>query len=501
MGLGFHVKQQLKMLSQNVYLPAVYDLHRSDRIEPGLVVFADAHHDRRPEAMELLYRMLKKAEAPSEGTQLSERAKLSEGTQLSERAKTPEGTQLSERAKPPEGVRPPEGTKSPAGTPPPVGLRVCQMYLDFGKASTKQILDFSTRFMKVYARASVVVICDNFLPVASCRKKPGTLVIQLWHGCGCYKKFGYDARDDIPEGYKGEVFRNMDLVTVSAEAAVGPFCSAMHKLPADAGAGNPAGVTSHAEPEDHSDAGAGNPAGLESSGFRKMDGEAAESQPGYVRALGVSRTDLYFSEKWREKCREQFRQKYPEAVGKKVVLWAPTFRGNAGVPELLDLDVARLQEELGENYLVLTRLHPHMKEAQKAQSHSCPIPTEQLYPVVDVLIGDYSSLIYEYLLVSKLRRQDMEEKQTKLPGGLVLYVPDLDAYERQRGFYMDIRELPGQVVQSEEKLADAVRKAAEPDAAGVKKAERDTFLDRYMSACDGHATERIADEIRKHCGF
>lgn len=433
MDLKFQVKQAAKMLSQNVYLPAVYDAHRLFKVERNLVIFADAHHDGRPEAMELLYRRLRKDQR----------------------------------------------------------IHVRQMYLDFGKASARQILEFSTKFMKRYAKASVVVICDNFLPVASCRKKDKTLVIQLWHGCGCYKKFGYDSKDDIPQGYHGDVFRNMDLVTVSAPAAALPFSSAMRK------------------------------------------------EPEQVRALGVSRTDLYYSKKWQERCQERFYDAYPQAKGKKIVLWAPTFRGNAGVPELLDLDVEKLQKQLGDDYMVLTRVHPHMKEAQKALAHNCEIPTEQLYPVVDVLIADYSSLIYEYLLMAEIRADGAAkvknaaasgQESGRVPenvrqedsGSVVLYVPDLEEYERKRGFYMDIHEIPGQIVKTPEELAKAIRQAAgeaEPVKAAaddaVQAAEkgpqsrdpekerirRKTFLETYLSACDGKATRRICQVILDHCGL
>lgn len=423
----FSGKQIAKMLSQHVFLPAVYDLHRPCRTEKNLVVFADAHHDRRPEAMELLYRRLRKDKR----------------------------------------------------------LRIRQLYLDFGKASAREVLEFSSRFMSLYTKASVVLICDNFLPVTSCRKKKDTLVVQLWHAAGCYKKFGYDSEDDIPRGYVGDVFRNMDLVTVSSEAARGPFESAMRKGPEQ------------------------------------------------VEALGISRTDLYYSEKWRRKCIEQFRKLYPEVYEdnperakkaetagrktvesvddesrgdaekgeyhgsvkkKKVVLYAPTFRGNAGMPELDLPDMKKLQDELGDGYLVLTRLHPHMKDDQKLQADNCPIPPEQLYPVVDVLIGDYSSLIYEYLLCSEIGRREEEKNK----GILVLYVPDLDQYERRRGFYMDIRELPGEIVKTESGLAEAVRRASSQVRAPESVSN---FLDTYMSACDGHATERIARRILDRCGL
>ena len=462
MGAEFQLKQQAKMFSQNVYLPAVYDLHRCCRVERNLVVFADAHHDGRPEAMELLYRRLKQSR-----------------------------------------VQP--------------AYHIVEMYLDFGRASKAEVMEYSTRFMKLYARASVVVVCDNFLPVASCRKKRETMVVQLWHACGCYKKFGYDAKDDIPEGYHGDVYRNLSLVTVSAEAAVEPFSSAMHRT--------------HGE----------------------------------VQAIGVSRTDLYFSRKWRYRCIEAFRELYPdvyEETGagsgresdagsggeagaesgretgarggrktgslrkrRKVVLWAPTFRGNAGQPGLMDLDTEKLQRQLGKEYLVLTRVHPHMKEARKAVKNHCPIPTEQLYPVVDVLIADYSSLIYEYLLAAQIQNQQDLHGSLGVHGGLVLYVPDLDTYMAQRGTYMDIHEIPGEIVKDADRLADAVRRAAGDDGPGLcigeskvddgalesgnggqtaswigsQAKKRDAFLKRYLSACDGQSTARIAERIREHC--
>ena len=370
--LRFQLRQLVKQAVQNLVLPVCYHVSRAGAVDPKLVVFADAHHSERPAAMELLYRKLKR-----------------------------------------------EG-----------GWKIIEHYLDYGTASAGQVARHSMRFMKLYARAGFVVICDNFLPAASCRKRRETKVIQLWHACGCYKKFGYDAKDDIPENYHGaNVYRNADLVTVSGEAAVKPFASAM-RLPESV-----------------------------------------------VRPVGVSRTDLYRSRNWSRRCRERFYEKYPEAAGKKVVLWAPTFRGNAGAPEKTDIDIAALQEKLGEEYLVLTRLHPHMMRAgeanEAARAAACPIPTEELYPLTDVLIADYSSLIYEYLLFGH---------------PLVLYCPDLDRYRSERGFYMDISEVPGETVTKRDMdlLAEAVKRA-HTDEDRLKE-----FLDRYMSACDGMATERIA---------
>ena len=63
----------------------------------------------------------------------------------------------------------------------------------------------------------------------------------------------------------------------------------------------------------------------------------------------------------------------------------------------------------------------------------------------------------------------------------------------KRGFYMDIEEIPGQIVTREKELASAVRKAVSPKD---HDAELDHFLTRYMGACDGNATDRIAAWMR-----
>ena len=412
--LRFQTKQQIKQAVQNYVLPFCYKCSCGGKVDPRLVIFVDAHHNSRPAAMELLFQKLRK-----------------------------------------EGC-----------------WKIVEHYLDYGTAGAAQVARHSMRFMQLYAKAGFVVICDNFLPVASCRKRAETKVIQLWHACGSYKKFGYDAKDDIPAGYRGgNVYRNASLVTVSGEAAVGAFTSAMRL------------------------------------------------GPGIVRAMGVSRTDLYTSRAWQRRCISQFRQQYPEAAGKKVVLWAPTFRGNAGMPGEVPLDVEALKRALGPEYYVLVKLHPHMlthmEKRQRYEQESgenteqdnrqiteentelgkeqrlvtdCRILTEELYPVVDVLIADYSSLIYEYLMFGR---------------SVVLYVPDLEQYRAERGFYMDISEIPGEIVMDEAGLPEAVMRAAGNSGSRSLKSkphELKKFMERYMGACDGHSTERIAEWMRLQNG-
>ena len=105
------------------------------------------------------------------------------------------------------------------------GLEIHDMYFDFQKNGMGSLILWLVKFMKVFAKARYVFICDNFLPVSSCNKRPETTVIQLWHSGGLLKKAGYDTDDSVPEMYKGNVFKNYDLLTVSAPCCVKVFCA------------------------------------------------------------------------------------------------------------------------------------------------------------------------------------------------------------------------------------------------------------------------------------
>lgn len=284
-------------------------------------------------------------------------------------------------------------------------------------------LCFMLKFILLYAQAGYVFICDNFLPAASCKKREATTVVQMWHAGGMLKKYAYDTPRDIPKYYKGNVFRNYSLILTSDDRCNGAYISGMR------------------------------------------------AEPSIVKGLGLSRTDRFFRESYLDECKKQFLQQYPQAVGKKIVLWAPTFRGNAATPEIVDMAfLERLREALGEEWLVIPKLHPHLQKHVGADE--CRIPTERLLPVTDVLISDYSSVIYDFLLLER---------------PIVFYVPDLDYYVKNEQFYIDYNEMPGPIVTDEADLASAVRSAhMHPQTERIR-----TFRKKYMGACDGHALERL----------
>lgn len=365
------IRQYLKMAVQNLLLPVIYRIFRTKRIQKGLVVFADAHHFHVPASMEQLVREVKRRG----------------------------------------------------------NMQVVELYDDYQQISFIRLLRQMVIFMSYYAKAQYVVICDNFLPAASCKKRRGTTVIQLWHGCGAFKKFGYDTNGDIPSYYKGNVFKNCDIVTVSAPACAPHFRTAM-RLPAKA-----------------------------------------------FRPLGVCRTDKYFKEKYNANCRRLFAEKYPDAQGKKIVLWAPTFRGSPADPELGQYeDIQWLARKLGEDVFLIVKLHPLL--TSKYPYDNCSLTTDQLLPIADLMITDYSSVFFEYCIYKR---------------PIIFYAPDMEEYDTQRGFYLDYHELPGEIVTEKHALEQEVRgallKGKQDDAAA------EAFYQKYMCGCDGHALKRVADLI------
>lgn len=369
----FGIKQIIKMLFQQLILPVVYNACTAKPVIPGTVILADAHHDEIPFSM------------------LAIKEELS---------------------------RHPE-------------LQVTEMYWNNNESSPVKIFRNMVSFMKKYATTETVIICDNFLPAASCKKRSETQVIQLWHACGAFKKFGYDTEEDIPSYYVGNVMANCSLVTVSSNICIKPFASAM-KLP-------------------------------ETS----------------ILPVGVSRTDMYFNETFNQKCRDNFFSQYPDARNKKIVLWAPTFRGKPGVASVYGLDdVLKAQEELKDTHYFIIKLHPHTQV--HTEGTNCDIPSEELLPVADIVITDYSSILFDAMIY-------------QLP--LVLFAPDLEEYLASRGFYLDYRTLPGIHIQKEEQLVKVLSDEARLNSS-VNQKYHDFFQD-YMAACDGHATRRIMDYVSK----
>lgn len=295
---------------------------------------------------------------------------------------------------------------------------------------------------KCIAQARRVFICEAMNMIACLPLRPETKVIQLWHGCGAFKRFGMSTAEKIFGDSRKEKLRHpyhthTSLVTVSSPEVVWAYEEAM--------------------------------------GF--------EGLPDIVRPLGVSRTDVFFDSAYLQTCRQKVLDAFPICVGKRVAVYLPTFRGRVATATAPDaLDYEQLKEATGEDWILLVKHHPHVKKLPvipKACADyafdvtKSPLTTDDLMAISDACISDYSSLVFEYSLLEK---------------PMAFFAFDLEEYDDWRGFYYSYGELtPGPICKTSEELADWL---AHLDGQ-FNSAQVEEFRKRFMSSCDGHSTERI----------
>ena len=297
-----------------------------------------------------------------------------------------------------------------------------------------------SKFIKEYATAKYVFTTEALATVGGFTKRKGTTVVQLWHGCGAFKRFGISTADyrfgsDLKTKQKYPDYKNEDIITVSSPEVIWAYEEAM----------------------DYKNA-------------------------GVVQATGISRTDVFFDEKFVSSAIDRVNAAVPGINGRKILLYAPTFRGrvkSAYAPDKLDIEM--MKKELGDEYVMLIKQHPHVKERPPVPE-SCrdfawdvtdDLTIEDLICASDICISDYSSLIFEYSLFLR---------------PMVFFSYDLEDYTDWRGFYYNYDELtPGPVVMTTEEVIDYIANIDERfDVEEVKR-----FRDTFMRSCDGHATERI----------
>ncbi len=175
--------------------------------------------------------------------------------------------------------------------------------------------------------------------------------------------------------------------------------------------------------------------------------------------------------------------------GKKVILYAPTWRDNQhtsgeGYTYKTEVDFDKLQAQLGDEYVILFRAHYLVansfdfdKYAGFVEDVSSYSDINDLYIAADILITDYSSVFFDY---ANLRKP------------VIFYMYDLEEYANElRGFYFSLDELPGPIVRDEDALIREVRACDgwQPD----EKYEK--FCEKYNPKDDGHASERVLARI------
>lgn len=176
---------------------------------------------------------------------------------------------------------------------------------------------------------------------------------------------------------------------------------------------------------------------------------------------------------------EDVKRKLGLPEGKKVILYAPTFReyerGEQKQCVLsIPMDLEYWNERLGEEYVVLFRAHyevaEHMNVNQCAMFLDVSAyPTlNDLMIVSDILITDYSSICFDYSIMGK---------------PIFFYVYDYDEYKEKRGIYFELEdEFPSGVVRTQEELLDQISDMDLDQCEGMTQRFRDKYVAEYGEA-------------------
>ncbi len=282
-----------------------------------------------------------------------------------------------------------------------------------------------------------VLVVDTYAIVASVLKhKRALTVVQIWHALGAFKKFGLSILGQA-EGRDVRLARAMrmhegyDVVLASAEDARAPFREAL---------GTP----------------------LER-----------------VRDAPLPRVDRLRDPDEGARVRDRVLAAHPHLRGRRIAVFAPTFRLDGGVT----VDAAALSAALAEiDVHVVVKLHPLMSGHFGETVDTAPgFSTQDLLHVADLFITDYSSALYEASVLG-------------IPSYFI--APDLDEYLASRDFYLDYRtDLPGPVVHDIPHLAAAI---ASESATAM---DAGAFARRWVQLPGGSAPEAgatpCADEIAR----
>ncbi|MBS4178114.1 CDP-glycerol glycerophosphotransferase family protein [Bacillus sp. FJAT-49731] len=289
------------------------------------------------------------------------------------------------------------------------------------------------------ATSRITLIEENYPMVSPLKIRKKSELIQLWHGAGAFKKFGY-SRMGQPGGPKlnSKDHRNYTKAVVSSKNVVSQYA------------------------------------------------EGFDIEEETIYPLGIPRTDIFFNESYKTEKRNEIYEEYPFLKGKKVILFAPTFRGRgrkeAHYP-IENLDFDKLYKNLKDEYVFVFKLHfinlnkvtiPY-QYADFFYDFTNYREVNDLLLVTDLLITDYSSICFEYSLLNK---------------PMLFFAHDVEEYISKRGFYFEYQSfIPGNLVKTTDEMLE---KIIHRDFGEEKiKPFRDYFFD-YQ---DGKASERVVDHL------
>lgn len=297
-----------------------------------------------------------------------------------------------------------------------VFLRKSSSAFQFKQINGATIINFETinlfdMIRSIYHLAtSKYIVIDNYYGfLATVNFKDDVKVIQLWHAVGAIKSFGLNdltinKRSKIAKKRFGLVYQKFHKIVVGSEEMARIFIDAFNV------------------------------------------------NPKVILRTGIPRTDVFYDEDAILQIKKKLYCQNELLQNKKVILYAPTYRDDDIVRFELKLDIEKLFNAFGDSHVLVLKLHPVIKNNVKNYEklfegfvfdYSSYSNVNNLLLVTDILITDYSSIHYEFSLLSK---------------PIVFFSYDEEAYKQKRGMIGDYhKQVPGPVAKTTDEVIDYIK--------------------------------------------
>ncbi|TWT27874.1 CDP-glycerol glycerophosphotransferase family protein [Planomicrobium sp. CPCC 101110] len=332
-------------------------------------------------------------------------------------------------------------------THPLIFLNQKKCKIDFSDIPTDNKKIYSFEFLNLlhfvksiyHLATSKYVFIDNYMGfLAAIHFRPEVKCIQLWHAAGAIKKFGWSepethTRSDQAKLRFQQVYNRFQFIPVASQQMADIFSEAFH-----------------------------------------LDA-------GRFLYTGVPQTDFYFDAAAKARSLQNVAKTYPSIQGKKVILYAPTFRKGALHQMDLQLDMKEFTETLANDHILLIRLHPSVREATHIPDHPRILVVND-YPHInellvasDILITDYSSIPFEYSLLNRK---------------MIFFTYDLESYGQSQGLWAQTSlYFPGPIVKNTKEILEEIRNPA----IDYEKIEKFRF--HWNTFSTGQSTDNLISTI------
>lgn len=292
---------------------------------------------------------------------------------------------------------------------------------------------------KFYELATARVWVDNCRKSAYVRKRKHQYYIMTWHAGLCIKKVEKDAEEVLDKDYIASAKRDskrIDLMISNCK-----WCTDL---------------------------------------YRRSFWYTGEILEG-----GTPRNDIFFHTDYRRE--QEIRKYFGVEEETKLVIYAPTFRKDFSM-DGYHLDIQNTLKSLEQRFLgkwkLFLRLHPsmrqHMRLEEKISSFVIDVSEYgdiyELLAMCDILITDYSSISFDFA-------------NSRKP--VFLYATDMEAYNKDRGTYFDLKRLPFPFADSNRGLENTIINFDTNEY--LEKLE--SFFSKVYLWESGYASKNIADKI------